>query len=133
MSTEVPRRVVAVVPDLFFAAKIGETAKHVGAEVEFARSAEDLLRRAREQPALIVLDLNAQGLDTVAAIERLKADGQAAELPMICFVKHEMSELIDSARQAGCEQVLSRNAFAKHLPEILRGESYQEDRAAKKC
>ena len=100
MSREVPRRVVAVVPDLFFAAKIGETAKQVGAEVEFARSAEDLLRRAQEQPALIVLDLNAQGLDTVAAIEQLKADS---------------------------------HAFAKHLPEILRGESYQEGGAAKKC
>ena len=133
MSSEVPRRVVAVVPDLFFAAKIGETAKQVGAEIEFARSAEDLLRRVQEQPALIVLDLNAQGLDTVAAIERLKADGQASELPMICFVKHEMSELIDAARRAGCEQVLSRNAFSKHLPEILRGEKYAEDGSAKKC
>ena len=133
MSTEVPRRVVAVVPDLFFAAKIGETAKQVGAEVEFARSAEDLLRRAQEQPALIVLDLNAQGLDTVAAIERLKADVQARGLPLVGFVRHEMSALINSARQAGCEQVLSRNAFAKHLPEILRGESYQEDGTAKKC
>ncbi len=133
MSTEAPRKIVAVVPDLFFAAKIGETAKHVGAEIEFVRSAEDLLRRAREQPALIVLDLNAEGLDAVAAIERLKADGQADGLPLVGFVKHEMSELIESARQAGCEQVLSRNAFAKHLPAILRGEKYQEDGSAKKC
>lgn len=133
MSTEARGKIVALVPDLFFAAKIGETAKQVGAEIEFARSQEDLIQCVRSRPALIVLDLNSEGLDTVAIIERLKADGQARQLPLVGFVRHEMSALISSARKAGCEQVLSRNAFAKHLPEILRGESYQEDGAAKKC
>ena len=133
MSAEVPRKVVAVVPDLFFAAKIGETARQVGAEIDFVRSAAELLLRAQSKPALIVMDLNAEGLDAVATIGRLKADAVAASLPLVGFVRHEMSALINSARRAGCERVLSRNAFAKHLPEILRGESYQEDGSAKKC
>ena len=133
MSAEVPRKVVAVVPDLFFAAKIGETARQVGAEIDFVPSAADLLLRAQSKPALIVMDLNAEGLDAIATIEQLKADGASASLPLVGFVRHEMSELINSAREAGCERVLSRNAFSKHLPQILSGESYQEDGSAKKC
>ena len=38
-------RVLAIVPDLFFAAKINETAKHVGASVEFARSERNFWAR----------------------------------------------------------------------------------------
>ena len=52
---------------------------------------------------------------------------------LVGFVRHEMSALINSDRRAGCERVLSRNAFSKHLPQILSGESYQEDGSAKKC
>ena len=133
MSAEVPGKIAALVTDLFFAAKIGETAKQAGVEIEFAHSAEDLLSRARLRPSLIVLDLNARGLDAVAVIQRLKEDGQTAALPLVGFVRHEMAALIDSARQAGCEQVFSRNAFARRLPEILRGEKCRQDGSGGEC
>ena len=120
------RRVVAVVPDIFFSAKIGETAKHVGAAVEFARSESELLGKTSDPAALIVVDLNAAGIDTVSMVAKLRAMPALDGTPLIGFVRHEMSELIAAARRAGCDQVLSRNAFSKNLPQILGGRQSPE-------
>ena len=127
------RRVVAVVPDIFFSAKIGETAKHVGTTVEFACSETELLGKTSAPPALIVLDLNAAGMDTVSIVAKLKATPALAGTPLIGFVRHEMSELIDAARRAGCDQVLSRNAFSKNLPKILGGQQFLEPSEDSRC
>ena len=113
-------KIVAVVPDLFFAAKISGTAKQVGATLEFANSEQELLAKGRDAACLIILDLNASRFDPVSLIGRLKADPDTARTPLVGFVRHEMSELIEAARTAGCDQVLTRNAFSKDLPEILR-------------
>ncbi len=113
-------KVVAIVPDLFFAAKISGTAKQVGTTLEFANSEQDLLTKSRDCAALIILDLNANGFDPVSLIGKLKADPATSRTPLVGFVQHEMSELIEAARTAGCDQVLTRNAFSKGLPEILR-------------
>ncbi len=109
-----------MVPDLFFAAKISGTAKQVGVALEFATSEQDLLTKSRDAASLIILDLNAGGLDPVALIGRLKADPNSGRTPLVGFVRHEMSELIEATRAAGCDQVLTRNAFSKDLPKILR-------------
>ncbi len=127
------RRVVAVVPDIFFSAKIGETAKHVGVTVDFASTEAELLNKTSDPAALIVLDLNATGMDTVSVVAKLRATPALAETPVIGFVQHEMSDLIEAARKAGCDQVLSRNAFSKNLPQILGGEQLREERGESRC
>lgn len=124
MGAEANSEVIALVKDLFFLAKIGETAKQVGAKIRFADSAEDLISCVQSKPRLIVLDLNADGIDPVITIKRLKETPASTDLPIIGFIQHEMSTLIDSALQAGCDQVLSRNAFTKHLPRILTGKPW---------
>lgn len=115
--------VIALVKDLFFLAKIGETAKQMGLKIRFANSAEDLISWVQSKPRLIVLDLNADGIDSVITIKGLREAATSVDLPIaiVGFVQHEMATLIDSALQAGCDQVLSRNAFTKHLPRILSG------------
>lgn len=133
MNNNNQRRIVAIVPDLFFSAKITETAKHVGATVEFARSETELLGKTADPAALIVLDLNAAGMDTVSIVAKLKALPALADTPCVGFVRHEMSELIAAARQAGCDQVLSRNAFSKNLPQILGGQQLQETKEDGRC
>ncbi len=121
MGTKVNSEVIALVKDLFFLAKIGETAKQVGLKIRFANSAEDLISWVQSKPRLIVLDLNADGIDPVITIKGLREAATSVDLPIVGFAQHEMTTLIDSALQAGCDQVLSRNAFTKHLPRILSG------------
>lgn len=113
-------KVVAGVPDLFFAAKIGETARHLGVTVEFASSGQAVLEKASNNaPALVILDLGAAGLDPIGVIARLKADPTLRDARIVGFVNHERVDLIDQARQAGCDEVLTRGAFTKGLPDML--------------
>ena len=76
-------KVVAIVPDLFFAAKISGTAKQVGATLEFANSEQDLLTKGRDFAALIILDLNANGFDPVSLIGKLKTDPDTTRTPLV--------------------------------------------------
>jgi CheY-like chemotaxis protein len=118
------RRVVVVVDDLFFAAKIRTTAELLGVPVVFARDAAALMAEARrEATALVVCDLQAQRVDPFAAVAALKADAQLRAVPVVGFFSHVQTELLERARAAGFDQVLPRSAFTKHLPEILQGES----------
>lgn len=113
------KKVVAGVSDLFFSSKISATAKQVGALVEFAGSPQTILDKAAGAD-LIILDLGQSSLDPLSLIGKLKANPASAHVSLVAFVNHERLDLIEGARQAGCDQVLNRGAFSKELPELLR-------------
>ncbi|MBI1750102.1 MAG: hypothetical protein HY234_02230 [Acidobacteria bacterium] len=111
-------RVVALVDDLFFLAKIKETAKQTGVALETAGSPAALAEAARaDATSLLIVDLNARG--SIEAIEKLRAAGNT--LPVIAFFSHVQVELAERARAAGCEQVMPRSKFTKELAAILSG------------
>ena len=112
--------ILAAVDDLMFASKISAAAKSLGADVTFARSAEDVLRWARtERPQLIIFDLNSRRLDPLGALTALKADAELADIRTLGFVSHVQADLIAMARSAGIDEVLARSAFTERLGEIL--------------
>jgi CheY-like chemotaxis protein len=119
MAIENAGTVVAGVPDLFFAAKIGETARQLGVAVEFASSGQAVLEKASRAPVLVILDLGAAILEPIGLIAKLKADPALRTARVVGFVNHERTDLIEQARQAGCDEVLTRGAFTKGLPEML--------------
>lgn len=112
-------RVVAMVDDLFFQAKILETARHVGVEVKTVASSEALLAQmadSRDAPALVLVDLNARG-GGVAAVEKLRAGGN--QVAVVAFLSHVQVELAERARAAGCTEVMPRSKFTQNLAQIL--------------
>ncbi len=114
-------KILALVEDLFFAAKIIETAKLVGAEVETLQSSEALLRRSAEEgPSLIIVDLNAPGAERGETIRQLKANCALSGIPVVGFLSHVQADLAEAAKQAGCDRVLPRSKFTAELPQILR-------------
>ena len=116
------RRVIVVVDDLFFAAKIRTTAEHVGVEVVFPRSLEAAGEACRQgAPALVIVDLHLQREDPFALARNLKAVDELRETPLIGFFSHVQVELQQCATEAGFDRVLPRSAFSKRLPEILQG------------
>jgi CheY-like chemotaxis protein len=109
-------RILALVDDLFFQAKLAETARHIGVQITFASTPEDLVAAATAAaPALIVVDLNARG-NPLAAIEQLAASNSA---PVVAFLSHVQVDLAERARKAGCQEVLPRSQFTRDLPQIL--------------
>lgn len=115
-----PAFAVAGVPDLFFSSKITETARHLGLQVVLAGTADALVTRAAGGAAIILLDLGAAQLDPIATISRLKSDPATASIRIVAFANHEKTDDIRQAREAGCDEVLTRGAFSSGLPAILQ-------------
>jgi CheY-like chemotaxis protein len=117
------KKVLAVVEDLFFTVKINEAAKRAGLGITFVKSEVDALEQARQQPALIIVDINFQGVDPLNLIRKLKADDQTKRINLIGYLSHVQGELKLEAQQAGCDMVMPRSAFSQNLPQILKRHS----------
>ena len=66
------RPILALVTDLFFTLKIGDTAKSVGLPIQFAGTAEEFLDSFRKaRPALVIADLTCNGVDLAMLFGRL--------------------------------------------------------------
>ena len=113
--------VIAAVDDLFFWAKILETAQRLNVPLALVRSPEELAEKARAtHPALVIFDLNAEGCRPVEAIRQVKADPDLQGTIALGFFSHVQHELKIAAAEAGCDRILARSAFTAQLPEILR-------------
>jgi DNA-binding NarL/FixJ family response regulator len=112
---------IVLIDDLFFQAKLHETAKLTGVTLETVTTGEQLVKSAAASPAaLIIVDLNArQG--PLQAIETLAASAPGNPRRVIAFLSHVQTDLADRARAAGCQEVMPRSKFTQNLAEILRG------------
>ena len=104
--------VVYLVQDLFFGAKIEETATQLGLAAEKARDAESLCASARAARVALV-DLRLP--DALRALDLLAAAG----IRSVAFVDHENVDLMREAAAHGCGTVLSKRRFASELAALL--------------
>lgn len=110
-------KVLALVDDLFFQAKILETAKHAGVGVLICSTAGALISEmAKEPPQLVVIDLNARSRP-VEALTHIMSGAQKA--PVVAFLSHVQTDLAAQARAAGCSEVMPRSQFTRDLATIL--------------
>lgn len=114
------KKIVAILSDLMFIAKIQEAAKRVGLEAVFVKTQDDAIEKAKDEPAVIILDLNANNLEPLDVIEKLKADDVTSKISLVGYVSHVQVDLKMAAQQKGCDVVLARSAFSQNLPTILR-------------
>lgn len=117
------KKILAVLEDLFFTVKINESAKHAGLPIQFVKSETDVMENAKTGPALIILDLNFQGIEPLKLIAKLKSDEDTKSISLIGYLSHVQGELKQQAQQAGCDMVLARSAFSQNLPQILKRHS----------
>jgi PleD family two-component response regulator len=103
-----------------FTSRIRTAAAGAAAEVQFARTAADLMARARKsKPTLLILDLGCARVSPLETIAAFKADPDLAATRIVGFVSHVEAELIAEARQAGIDEVMARSAFVSKLPALL--------------
>ncbi len=112
--------IVALVDDLFFLAKIRETAKAVGTTVVTGDHRRGVAALAEAQPQAIIMDLNSRALPAVDWIRALKSDPSTRSIRIVAFASHVQEQLISAARTAGCDSVMARSAFTQQLPNLLR-------------
>jgi hypothetical protein len=121
-SDAAPTRIFAFVDDLFFLAKIQETARKINVKVEFVKTDKDLQEKMGQngdKPTLIIFDLNNVGAKPLTLIPKLKSKLKKAT-NIIGFVSHIQGELKMKAQEAGCDMVLPRSAFSQNLAQLLR-------------
>ena len=123
MQTHAPKRVLAVVSDLFFSVKLTEAAKRCGLDLEFVTDPKELLEKAKEKPTLIVFDLNCDAAEPLKFIGKLKGHATTKGISLLGYLSHVQAELKQSAQEAGCDMVLARSAFSQNLTQIFKRHS----------
>ncbi len=127
-----PTRIVCFIEDLFFLAKIQETARKLGVKVEFIKGADkDSVARIaetpeNERPTLLVFDLNNLNAKPMTLIPKFKAKFKKA-VSIIGFLSHLQGDLKMKAIEAGCDTVMPRSAFSQSLPSLLRRYGVEEE------
>jgi hypothetical protein len=122
MSTDSKLKIVLISKDLFFIAKVKETAVALSLEVTAVRSEERLLSALEGAvgAGLLLIDLEKSGCD----LERLaQVNSELAGRGWKClsFFSHVHDELCEKAEQLGLGEVMPRSRFVKVLPQVLAG------------
>ena len=126
-----PTRIYCFIEDLFFLAKIQETARKLGVKVEFVKGDKEAVTRIldtpeAERPALVVFDLNNLNAKPMALIPKFKTKFKKA-VSIIGFLNHLQGDLKMKAIEAGCDTVMPRSAFSQSLPNLLRRYGVEEE------
>jgi CheY-like chemotaxis protein len=119
MAESQPQSVLVIISDLIFRSKIDEAARRAGVPLRVAKTPEQLERHlGNATPAVVLMDLEMEGVDTPAMLSRLRANVEAANVPVIGFAGHTNVEVIHAARADGV-QVMARSAFVTQLPAMM--------------
>ena len=109
-----PTPVVAIVKDLFFVARIRETARLVGVPLVFARTPEELTALLERKPRLALIDLTG-GVDYAAIFQAL----EASRPPVLAFTTHALAKQTQPWH-ARCDRVVTKETLTAELPTFLR-------------
>ncbi len=105
---------VAVVKDLFFVARIRETARLVGVPLVFARSPEELEQAVGSTPRFALVDLTSD-LD----YQRIFAVTERAQLPVLAFTTHALARQTQPWH-ARCQRVVTKETLSQQLGSLLQ-------------
>ncbi len=128
---DAPTRIFCFIDDLFFVAKIQETARKLGVKVEFVKGDKDAVARIvdapdSERPKLLVFDLNNANARPMTLIPKFKLRFKKAT-SIVGFLSHLQGDLKMKAVEAGCDTVMPRSAFSQSLPSLLRRYGVEEE------
>ncbi len=105
---------LAVVRDLFFVARIRETARQADVPLAFARSAEEVESAMSDPPRFALVDLTA-GLDYDRVLEALARAG----VPALGFTTHALAART-RPWHGRCARVVTKETLTAELPALLR-------------
>ncbi len=107
------RPVLAVVKDLFFVARIRETARLAGVPLAIARSADEV-EAGIAGPRLVLLDLTG-GFDYARVFDAAERAG----VPVLAFTTHALAR-DTQPWHARCARVVTKETLTAELPSLLR-------------
>jgi hypothetical protein len=130
IAEDAPTHIYFFIEDLFFIAKIQETARKLGVKVAFVKNDKESLATLTaahddDRQSLIVFDLNNANAKPLTLIPKLKTKLKKT-VSIIGFLSHLQGDLKAKAVEAGCNTVMPRAAFSQNLPNLLRRYGIEE-------
>lgn len=107
--------------DLIWASRLKATADALGVPTRPVRTVAMLeARLADTTPVALLVDLD-KGDEALALIRHLRgaANGSFSHVRILAWGPHVAKELLQSARDAGADEVMTRGAFDHSLQDIL--------------
>jgi len=115
-STAADPRVVAVVKDLFFVARVRETARLAGVPLVFARSVAELQATLSAPARFVLLDLTG-GFDYDGLFATL--DAASPRPPVLAFTTHALAAATRPYHDR-CDRVVTKETLSQELPVLLK-------------
>ena len=106
--------------DLMAASRVEGAAARAGVAFSTVSTPAQLAAKLdQETVQLVIVDLSSPGLDVSALVDTVRK-GRPAPPPIIAFGPHVHEPLLAAAREAGCDEVVSRGQFFAKLDEFVR-------------
>jgi DNA-binding response OmpR family regulator len=111
--------VILISADLTVVSRFQGAAAHAGLATRVVASQAAAIECDSENVGLAVIDLSAPLSDIQAIVKHFKSETTPPRI--IAFGPHVHEERLAAAREAGCDEVVSRGQFFGQMESLLRG------------
>ncbi|MFQ5499560.1 MAG: hypothetical protein ACE5FH_07800 [Candidatus Zixiibacteriota bacterium] len=114
------KKVIIAANNMIFTSKIMTVLDRMDAEGIKAIRSQEIFTKAQDiKPDLIIIDLNLNGIEAPALINKLRSYGATCKIPIICYSPHILKDLMKAADRAGATEVLANSKMTSRMPSIL--------------
>lgn len=111
--------IVLVGQNLFFLGRVEAQAEPLGYEVQWAKTQSAFLEKfSSRRPTLILVDLEGDESIWTSVLEGINHQ-EPEGVKVVAFGPHEDVDMLERARNLGCDLVLNKGEFNRDLPKIL--------------
>ncbi len=111
--------------DLLFSSRVAQAASAAAVDLRLVTSTDEVLQHVTNQvsPHLLILDLSASDCDVQRIVTAVRRSSSPARV--VAYASHVLGTVLQRARQAGCDQVLTRGQFASRLDALMKDRQEQ--------
>jgi len=114
------KKVIIAANNMIFTSKIMTILDRLEAEgVKAIRSDEIFIKAQELNPDLIIIDLNLNGIEAPALINKLRSYGATRKIPIVCYSPNVLKDQMKAALTAGATEVLPNSKMTSRMNQIL--------------
>jgi len=112
--------IVLITQDLIFASRLKQSAERAAVRLRLCAGPPDFATLP-EPLTLAVIDLHLPRLDVAGTIQTLRKEAPGVRI--VAYAGHVMIDALREARQAGCDDVLTRGEFDRRMDELVAAQA----------
>jgi CheY-like chemotaxis protein len=114
------KKVIIAANNMIFTSKIMTILDGLEAEGIKAIRSDDIFEKAQQmRPDLIIIDLNLNGIEAPALINKLRSYGATREIPIVCYSPQILKDQMKAAKTAGATEVFPNSRMTSRMNSIL--------------